>query len=564
MTSISTATASSEPCSPCSNPDDSYSPEFAGRSLEIPGYGALTCGFLETTIPLLLTQGQEDCKSTQAVGSYCGCPPLDPIDPCQLVRSRLVIDEESSSFISNSPDTNSTAGGTTTEISSGNFCESIDPSKTVTGFPLETEDPLPCLLAESILQSSFSGSSAECRVALAQWQPICCTDSSIPENGTKESSPNDGENSQDGKSVALISEGCPLCRHGNGEMANPDYNLGEFFNATQDNEWARVAFEIGGSSSVATCSMAEALLKSGFLEEDACESDEYFFLAALCGCPPVDTDPCTFCPTNDIDRPDAILPYMSEVYGTDSNCATVDLSMSQFSSTDKRCWIVKSQAHLCGCNDGVPWYLGASTTSEHKVLTWLPRGSGFLSLIGSLYIIRDVVSRLWRRQTPRSLTSSNSNTGQRKTDRTYYLLMLMISIFDCSSSAAWIVSTAALPAVDSYGTDSGVYGANGTDSSCTAQGFFMELGFIGSTTATASLMTYYLLSIVYNFRESRLEKVRKWLLAVPAILAMSLACAAIPFYEPFYALSPTQTAKRENRGCLLQYFHWHPLDSHSF
>ena len=51
--------------------------------------------------------------------------------------------------------------------------------------------------------------------------------------------------------------------------------------------------------------------------------------------------------------------------------------------------------------------------------------------------------------------------------------MTAISIFDIVGSLAWLLSTLPIP------KDTGIYGATGTEGTCTAQGFFMQLSVTG-------------------------------------------------------------------------------------
>ena len=462
------------PCTPCFDANDSYSEQFASRQLELPGFGLVTCSVIEQGLPLLLTADQEECRSLQSLGTYCGCPVRS--DACEL--------------------------------------ECVNSSALVSDFPGAEDVPTSCEIVNSYLQS-FAQDSAECVQYKERWSDTCACDSTA-ETDTSPSPGSAYDEPSDTEKEPPSGGGCPLCIHG-GTMAYPEKDLGQFLDLTQDNYFASLALQAARSPNV-TCAMADIITRSGVLPSQVCDSDEMSFVAGICGCPAHPVDPCQLCPTNDMTMPDEILGNAKAAYGIQAPCGIAAAALTQAPSTDKVCWNVKVDAWLCGCNEGTPWYLGASKRAQHVTLAWLPRISGFLSLLGSIYIIQAVLRRF------------------RKNDSTtYHLILLGMSVFDISSSIAWMFSTTPLPAYDTATeTESGVYGAMGNDTTCKVQGFFLELGFIGSTGFNASLTTFYLLSIVYRFREASMKPLRRYLLAIPSILAFALAAAAIPYYRPFF------------------------------
>jgi hypothetical protein len=109
-----------------------------------------------------------------------------------------------------------------------------------------------------------------------------------------------------------------------------------------------------------------------------------------------------------------------------------------------------------------------------------------------------------------------------------------MSVFDAFGSLAWIVSTAPEPKyepdIQDTAVPTGIYGAVGTQASCTAQGFFFQLGYTGIF-YNMVLTIYYVLVIKYGMRERRLFQL-KWFFHVPVLVAgFGLAFAGIPFYE---------------------------------
>ena len=156
-------------------------------------------------------------------------------------------------------------------------------------------------------------------------------------------------------------------------------------------------------------------------------------------------------------------------------------------------------------------YAGADTEREKKLLQWLPRVSGVLSVFGSSLILRDILFT-----TPHGRIYNSM----------YHQLIAGMSVFDIIGSISWILSTLMLP------TDAtnDVSGARGNDTTCKIQGFMLQLSFTG-VLYFVSLTFYYLLTIRFRVRESRVKK-WKWAFHVPPVLAgLLLALIALPDYE---------------------------------
>ena len=158
--------------------------------------------------------------------------------------------------------------------------------------------------------------------------------------------------------------------------------------------------------------------------------------------------------------------------------------------------------------DGV--YLGADTNAKKKTLVWLTRTSAILSFIGGCYILYDV------------LFHKDSRA------KVYYQLLAAMAIFDLCTASAWSLATNPLPKLEAgY-----IYGANGDDGGigCAAQGFFVQLGFT-SVFYNVSLSAYYVLVIVYGWRESDLRRIRLWLHIPPLLIGSGLAFGGLPLYD---------------------------------
>jgi hypothetical protein len=154
-------------------------------------------------------------------------------------------------------------------------------------------------------------------------------------------------------------------------------------------------------------------------------------------------------------------------------------------------------------------YLGADTEPKKKALVWMSRVSAFLSMIGACYILYDVASDKKRRQT------------------VYHQLLFGMAIFDVFTALAWGFATAPIPKEIFW-----VYGANGSEATCKAQGFFVQLGFT-SVFYNVSLAIYYLLVIVYSWKERNLVEIREYLHGIPIMVGVVLAFGGIPVYDWF-------------------------------
>jgi hypothetical protein len=162
---------------------------------------------------------------------------------------------------------------------------------------------------------------------------------------------------------------------------------------------------------------------------------------------------------------------------------------------------------LCSLMQEEP-YLGADTMAKKKGLVWVTRSSSILSFLGALFVLWDIVS-------------DPTNRGT-----IYHQLLLGMAIFDICTALAWSLATLPMPKDEVFW----VIGAQGTDATCTAQAFFVQLG-LTSIFYNVSLSLYYLLVIVYGWREEALrKKIRPWLHGVPLLIGFGLAFAGIPFY----------------------------------
>jgi len=194
------------------------------------------------------------------------------------------------------------------------------------------------------------------------------------------------------------------------------------------------------------------------------------------------------------------------MFGEGVDCFLVDefYHNYQISKSEPNCKLAQTVNYLCGC-EGIG-YGGANTKSKQAALAWLPRATAILSFVCSAFIIVDVMREKKRRQ------------------KLFGQLMVGLSIFDLIGSASYALTSLPLPRED-Y-----IFGSLGNEASCTAQGFFIQVGTISSY-MNVSLAVYYLLIIKYSWSEHRIKKWRVWLFSCPILVGAAFAFAGIPFYD---------------------------------
>ncbi|CAB9529192.1 expressed unknown protein [Seminavis robusta] len=151
-------------------------------------------------------------------------------------------------------------------------------------------------------------------------------------------------------------------------------------------------------------------------------------------------------------------------------------------------------------------YLGAETTAEKRALVWFARIGAFFSLCGAIFVLYD----------------SLSDGQARKT--VYHQLLAAMSCFDLMTAISWLFATA--PIDKNYPIE----GAIGNEATCTAQGFFIQLGLTSVFYAMA-LALYYYFVIARGWKEFQLRKILPFLHGIPLLVGFTLAFAAIPEYD---------------------------------
>ena len=146
----------------------------------------------------------------------------------------------------------------------------------------------------------------------------------------------------------------------------------------------------------------------------------------------------------------------------------------------------------------------ALSDQQKKVLAIVPKPMAILSMIGSGFIITEVLK------------------DPKKRVMTYHRLLLAMSCVDILSSFWFFMSTWPIPE-----DTPDVYAASGTQGSCTTQGFFIQFNS-ASPLLNAGLSVYYLLVMRYKWTEDRLRKtVQPILLSVPLLWGMGTAFAGL-------------------------------------
>jgi len=105
-------------------------------------------------------------------------------------------------------------------------------------------------------------------------------------------------------------------------------------------------------------------------------------------------------------------------------------------------------------------------------------------------------------------------------------LIIFLSAFDIIGSLGYVFTSLPTP------TEDYIYGARGNAASCTAQGFFIQVGTI-SLYINVSIAIYYFLIIHQSWREHQLRKswVYYMLFVGPITVGAIFAFAGIPYYD---------------------------------
>ena len=154
--------------------------------------------------------------------------------------------------------------------------------------------------------------------------------------------------------------------------------------------------------------------------------------------------------------------------------------------------------------------------AQMVAIAMTPRITGFLSMLGSGYIVYDCFRQLKSGERGRGGTVSTSSTAH-----TYQRLMIGLSVSDMIMAFGFVLSTLPIP----RGTPN-VWGAIGNTQSCTFAGMFTLFGVV-PIMYNASLSIYYVLRIRHGWTQSQLHGIEKWLHLVPWMWGISIEAASL-------------------------------------
>eukprot|EP00980_Cylindrotheca_fusiformis_P000744 scaffold174_cov98-Cylindrotheca_fusiformis.AAC.13 len=442
----------------------------------IPGYEFITdCGSLQDLLPYAIDPESSSCSELQRMGTMCGCqsmlnPGEEPCTLCEMDNAALDMPVHLNA-------------------------EDVDPYSA--GLALLVNQITPtCQMVQAYL-SSIPANTQECSRFADELLVGQC---GCPGNATK-----------DGEEVEL----CQVCHGKNDVFAVPERDVtglvktlgADIFFPTSDN---------------ITCSNVYDNLSSRNANHVLCQKQAITFFQGVCECPWTQQQrQCTEILNCNVDSftPDLRLDYLPELIGFpfSPTCQEVIWGLQGVAE------VGSGFVYVCGC--GVRPYLGATNEDQQAALAWTLRMAGLLSAFGSSLIIWDVFVVSRKRNRNRRLTMLHQ-------------LVCGLSFFDVFSSIANMFSTLPIPEylyAESTSTPrpSGVYGAKGNSATCTAQGFFLQLGYT-SAFYNLVLSVYYVLVIKKGMRETQLQRLKYWF-HVPTLLAgFGLAFAGIPYYTNIF------------------------------
>lgn len=140
------------------------------------------------------------------------------------------------------------------------------------------------------------------------------------------------------------------------------------------------------------------------------------------------------------------------------------------------------------------------TDAQNTALALIPKFTASLSFFGSAYIIQD------------------SLRSRKKRQKVYHRLMIGLSAFDLVASTVNFLSTWPSP----VGTPGAIW-ASGTTQTCTAQGWFNEMGNIATPLYTAMLCWYYILVIHWGWKEDRVRPYEKVMHSLPVLAGLTMS-----------------------------------------
>jgi hypothetical protein len=500
-----------------------------GDILAASGISSVTCGLVPVLLPLIpggITESQ--CTDLQtSAGPLCGCS-----IPSALNESSTLLPSLAPTVVSS--ECSVCTSGIDPTFSQQNVSDLIISF----GISAYFEDAETLLTCEVLQMTPIVIDDDQCDLLQRDLINRCgCKRTQDSSNSTAEATYPSLELSQPSSAPSLVSEEdstqqsqqltCSLCWDGS-RPSRPDRNITSML---FDNSFAR---EIIGSLGVAqvTCDQVYSLLPfigADDISTSDCNSIQSG-LGGVCGCPPKPSG-CVFCPNEVIEDPDAPYGFSRYYLNTLLTCNETADILLQVDETEDICFLGHLTNYVCGCNGGSRSYFGTESDGQRAALAWIPRLSGGLSLLGSIYIIYDVVKRL-RSGEQNQRQSRSGRAGGIKSRPVFDALVLSMAAFDVLTSICWMLSTAPIPKYDQFGSSTGVYGAIGNEKTCQAQAFVFQLSAIASMFYNVTLSIYYMMVIVYGLRETQMQKYAPYLLVPPIVIALAMAFAGLSLYQP--------------------------------
>eukprot|EP00980_Cylindrotheca_fusiformis_P014189 scaffold3725_cov114-Cylindrotheca_fusiformis.AAC.6 len=489
-------------CTVCQNGSSISKPEAL---LDVPGFGTLSCGSIDALVGDLYNSDDSNCQLLQSVSSICGCPGAydgsNNESSCQLCANGVVPESKHNLPLSYLDDVVNYEG-------------------------------VNCRLLEAYFESSLEASEPTCQLGQAWTQDYCCSSAewkppSNPCQVSVDASDAVIDFGQELTCSQLQEAAATLWDESDSDCAEIKSITSVTCGSQSGEEPAEVCSLCKDGSSVTsperlvpfmadrffgiepTCQQVQAA--TALLALGSSECEEVQLIGSYCGCPAVE-NACAFCAAGDtITTPTRQHAGMLERFDQSVTCEQLEAVLLQYPEDSDECFLAQETNWECGCNDGFYGYFGTESTADQKRLMWTTRIIGILSICGSLFIIQDFFRR-----------------GDRQ--NVYRQIMALMACFDFTTAMSWAIGSLSVPSKDILGNDSNILGAMGNDGLCTAQGFFIMLGY-GSLFFNNSLSVYYMLVVVYNWKEHQLQKARKWLLGLPVLASFGLAFGAIPFYQ---------------------------------
>eukprot|EP00980_Cylindrotheca_fusiformis_P031116 scaffold25830_cov162-Cylindrotheca_fusiformis.AAC.17 len=448
----------------------------------IPGYDFITdCGSLQDLLPLVISPESSSCDELQRMGTMCGCQSTldsgeEPCTLCDMDNATLAMPIRLKG-------------------------EDVEPYSS--GLALLVNQITPtCQMVQAYL-SSIPANSQEC---LSLAGELLVGDCGCPGNAT-----------EDVGEVDL----CQVCSGSNDVFAVPERDVTGVVTVLG----ADIMFP---KSDNITCSDLYENLSSKPANHILCKNQVKVFFQGVCECPWTHRErQCAEAVNCNLDsfKPDFSLGFLTEAFGYPftPTCQEMLWLMQGVGEDASECFGVTQFSYVCGC--GVRPYLGATTEGQQAALAWILRMTGMLSALGSSLILWDVF-----------VFSKKNNRNTRLT--MLHQLVCGMSLFDVFSSIGNMFSTLPIPEyqyfeLSSTSIPTGVYGARGNSGTCTAQGFFLQLGYT-SAFYNLALSVYYVLVIKKGMRETQLQRLKYWFHVPTLLIGFGLAFAGIPYYENIF------------------------------